>query len=313
MSGDILKEKIREIINDYVVDGKKMLGLIKYKSIHLITKIKEDLNDPSTRKKYIRGLSVFVIFLLLVVINSSYGYYGDTASIPLARAKVGNLYLNDKDYVLLIYLQNTSQNNDGSKDYHLSSNIPSIGYEYSGYKCQNDSTLVFNEDSLTASATINKKDTCSVYFDMVAPLDVTINVMLEDNVGSDTYTLGTNIPYYGYKYNNFDCTNNSELTYDSNLHKVTLKTPGKDVCNLYFKKDAADVIVNLYVENTLDTEDYIKRFTIPTDVNYSLNSEKSVCKNNNERVENNITYVDGYINLDTQVVTECDVYLDRNE
>lgn len=322
MSGDILKEKILEIYNDYVEDAKILWKELKYKCWYfkrnykkIIAKVKEDLRSPKTRKKYLAGLAIVVLFnLLLVNLFVSFGYYNDTVTIPIVHAKVGNLYSNEYDYVLLVYLENTDEMGKGNGTYHLSSDIPYLGYSYSGYKCDHNSTLVYDDNTKVTSVTLNRKDVCSIYFDSISNFDISIKVMLEKEYNSNNYVLSERIPPFGYKYSYYECTNNSKLEYDSNLHKVKLSSSGKEYCSIYFNKEISDITVKLYVENTLNLEDYVERSTIPSNVSYSLNTSKSFCKNmNNERIDNNVSYTDGYINILSTEVSECSVYLDRNE
>lgn len=320
MSGDILKEKVKEIIRDYQNDFKKFVGLVKYKLRYIKKhyqeiweKIKDSFKDSRVRTKYLTIASVFVLALILANIYSSYGYYEDKVTIPIVQAKVGNMYITDYDYTLLVYLENPNKSTDNI-DYRLVSDVPITGYSYSGYTCDKDSKLFFNEDNFNASTTLEHKDVCSLYFDLVTDLDLTINIMLEDDIASDTYTVGKRIPAFGYKYDHYECSHNSELTYDSNLHKVSLSSSGKDYCSMYFKKEAADIKLNLLVENTFNMGDYINRLSIPANIKYHVNTERSSCTDkNNERLETNISYNEGYLEFATDKITACKVYLDRDE
>lgn len=317
-----MKEKILDIYNEYVIDAKKLGKEIKNKFKYFMNNfqdnlkdLKKDLTTPGVRKKYIAGVVILVILNLLIInLFISYAYYNDLATIPLIQAKVGSIYDKDSDYVLLVYLENTDEFGNGNKNYHLSNSIPHLGYSFSGYKCNNNSTLIYDEDTKVTSVTLNQREVCSVYFDITSPLDLTAKIMIEESVSSGTYKLSENIPIFGYKYSHYECKNNGNLEYDSKLHKIKLSSSGKDDCNVYFNKEVADIKMNLFVENTLNTEDYIERISIPSNIEYRLNESKSFCKNNkNERIENNITYNDGYINILAQEVSECSVYLDKNE
>ena len=304
-------ENIKNIFNEYLEEGKEYYKIVKeffldYKNIW--PKIKKSIQNPENRKKYATAVLI-LIFLNIFFIRQfySFGYYYNGADFPIVNSKIGNLYLKNYDYILLVYLQN------GDNNYHLVEEIPSNTYTYSGYKCDKGSILIFDEDTRETSVDLLGKDVCSIYFDLENKLDIILNVMLEDSSGSDTYTIHDNIPVYGYKYDHYKCDGKGTLTYDSNLHKVNLSTPSKEKCNIYFKKEESDVIVNLFIENTYNTEDFIERKSIPSGINYSLNTERSYCTSKiGERKDAHLSYTDGYINLDTDEITECSVYLNRN-
>ena len=304
-------ENIKNIFDEYLEEGKEYYKIVKnffldYKNIW--PKIKKSIQNPQNRKKYITTVLILIL-LNIFFINQlfSFGYYYDEAVFPIASRKVGNLYLKNNDYILLIYLQN------GDNNYRLVNEIPSNIYTYSGYRCNKGSVLIFDEDTRETSVDLLGKDVCSIYFDLEFESDITLNVMLEDSPGSNTYSIGNNIPVHGYKYDHYDCDGNGILNYDSSLHKVNLSTENKEKCNIYFKKENSDVIVNLFIENTFNTEDFIERKTIPSGISYSLNSDRSYCiSKTGERKDANLSYTDGYINLDTDEITKCRVYLNKN-
>ncbi len=321
-----MKEKILSIYEEYKQDGKRIKRKLKrkYKKFKqemqeyylvLKEKIKNDLKNPKTRRKYIAITSFLLILNLLIVsIFSSYSYYNNAISFPLVKAQVGNIFLEDYDYVLFVYLENANEKGEGSNTYHLADELPVSGYTYSGYKCQNGSTLNFDEQTLTTSVTITEKEFCSIYFDIGNNLDLTVNIMLEDKAGSDTYTLSSKLPAFGYLYSHSECTNGGEVTYDSERHKLHLETNQMDYCKAYFKKVKSDISLRLYVENTYGKGDYVERNAIPMGPTYSLNTQKSYCNNvNNERMDNSITYEDGYIMTTAKEIISCSAYLNRNE
>ena len=302
-------ENIKSIYYEYLEEAKDYYNIIKdffldYKNI--FRKINECFKNKKYRNNIIKFSICFTVLILLVLINTSLGYYYTEANIPITSNVVGDIYTKNYDYVLLIYKKNIS-------DYDLTYDIPSKEYKYSGYKCKNNSVLIFDEDTRETSVDLLSKDVCSIYFDLENSLDIILNVMLENQIDSNTYSVGDNVPVSGYKYDHYECDSKGTLTYDSNLHKVNLSTKVKEKCNIYFKKVESDVTVNLFVENTVNKEDYIVRKTIPSGIYYSLNTERSYCTNKNgERKDANLNYTDGYINLNTDEITECSVYLNRN-
>lgn len=319
MSGDILKRKILNIYNDYKVEFIKYYKFFKRKikkfikkSNLLLARLKTNLLMPENRKKYLTITGILILInALLLGWYASFGYYHKNTEFSLINARVGNLYLEEYDYVLLVFIEDTDETGEGSGEYHLGDNIPTIGYAYSGYKCENNSILVYDDVTKMTSVTTTQKEVCSVYFDVIGSMDLTISIMLEDKVNSETFTISEDIPYYGYKYSHYKCENGSELTYNEELHSVKVSTSTKDYCNIYYKKEAADIEMNLYIEDGYQSRNYINRTTIPANVVYTLNNEKSNCTNiNNETLAVTLTYEDGYIYADISEASICNVYLD---
>lgn len=317
----ILK-KIKGIFNEYQKDFFKYYTVVRKKSKKIYRKskyyffkLKEDILRQENRKKYLTTTGILIVINLLIInIYASFGYYYDTDSLSLLRTVVGNMYMDKYDYVLLVYLEDTDSTGNGNGKYHLSESVPSIGYNYSGYKCQNDSALVFDKETKIASVNLIQKEICSIYFDAIGKMDLSVKIMLEKEINSNEYTLTDKIPSFGYKYSHYECASNSLLEYNSELHKIKLSSTTQEYCSMYFKKESSDITVNLYIEQNYQTKDYITRQSIPTNTIYVLNEEKSICKkNNNERINTPITYEEGYINIETSEMVNCDIYLDKNE
>ncbi len=312
-----MKEKIITIYKEYKNEFLKYYSKFKEKlklfynsSIIYFNNLKNNLKIREKRKKYLifSGLGA-IVAILIINLFTSLAFYRSINSIPFIHALVGNIYAKNYDYVLLVYLENASDNGE----YHLVSDIPTVGYTYNGYKCENNSKLNFDTTLNNTNVTLNGKDICSIYFDLKNKFDITVDIMIEDEINSDTYSLTNNIPLFGYVYSHYECDNNNELNYDSTLHKITLKTNNKDNCRAYFTKQVADITIRLFTEYTQGEQDYIERLAIPSNIEYHLNSERSSCKNiNNERIDTNITYTDGYIETTASEVASCEIYLDRN-
>lgn len=266
--------------------------------------------DYKKRKLAIIGSIVLINFLLLRLFTS-FAIYQNQFEFSILGSKVGDKFLNEFDYTLLIYIEDVDTDGSASGKYNLTSEVPTFGYVYSGYKCKNDSTLVFDEELKFTTVDLEKKDVCSVYFNLTQNSDITLNVFLEEKVNSNQYVRSNNLPYFGYKYSHYECNNGSIINYNSTLHKVSVEASKKDNCKIFFKKEQSDIEVILFVENS--TGDYIESLTIPSGNNYKLNSSNSECLNtNNERVNAEISYVDGYIGIVTNEIAYCKVYLDLN-
>ena len=331
---------MKDIFNDYYEDLKKYYRIIKKYVKKIFRTLRYYWNNPKSKfgKKIIPKLKDFYQYLkinfeniylkseykkrnisitisciilgLFLLIFPSFAFYQNSYKFELMQGIVGDMYSNQFDYSLLIYLEQSDLEGKGTGTYKLTSDIPIFGFAYSGYKCKNESILNYDEENLTTSVTLNEKDVCSIYFDLISNSDIGINIMLEETVASNSYQLANFIPYYGYKYSHYECNNNSLLTYDSNIHKVRVESSVKDNCNVYFKKEEHDVETRLFVEKTYQKKDYIERVNIPENKEYIL-GEESVCFNkNNERIEAEISYTDGYVLINSNSMAYCNVYLD---
>lgn len=330
--------KIIEILNDYYIEFKSCFRKIKRKCRKLIRFIRYTWKNPKSKigKKYIpkinkiykninnnlfdlkyrkRNLTILVILLLisfsLLFLKPSSAFYQNNYHFRLLAGKVGNLNASKFDYSLLVYVEERNKEGKGTGNYNLTSSIPNFGYILNRYSCANGSILEFNEKTLTTKVTLNKKDICSIYFDLIGESDIGIQIMIEEHVSSNIYKVSNKIPSFGYKFSHYECENNSTLIYDSNLHKVNIQSNNKDYCQLYFKKEKTDIKIRLYVKDNIEDEEYSEVLTIPNNKKYILNKEKTICTNDkNERIETDINYTDGYIEASTTGISYCQVYLD---
>ena len=340
-----MKEKIRDFLNDYYVDLKKYykntikilkkpIRLVRYhwnnpKSIlgkKLIPKINKFclklsnifenifLKSKYRRRNLLVTGSLIIVCLFLLVLYPSFAFYQNNYEFDLIGGVVGDMYANQFDYSLLIYIEETNSLGEGTGTYKLTSEIPTFNYVYSGFKCNNNSTLKYDETTAFTSVTLNQKDICSIYFDLLGSADISIQIMVEETINSNSYKISNFIPYFGYKYSHYECDNNSYLTYNSELHKVSVETSSKEYCQVYFKKEEADIDIKLFIESTHNSQNYIERLSIPSNKEYQI-SNNTICFNeNNERVEIDISYTDGYIQLNPLSISYCNVYLDlKNE
>ncbi len=142
-------KKIKDWYN-YLKNNYKQIG----------NTFKNNLKDPQYRQKYIILFLIISISALLINLLFTFAYYYDDDSFPLIQAKVGDF--RDKDYILLVYIEDDSNNGQ----YHLTYSVPTNGYTYKSYNCKNNSTLVFNDVTKEVTATLKVRDTCSIYFDL---------------------------------------------------------------------------------------------------------------------------------------------------
>lgn len=300
-----MKDKIVKIFNDYKVEFIKYFNITKKYIKEQFIKVKEYLLCAKNRRKNLTMIAASIVFNLFLLILSSNAYYVNNLNISVLQAVIGDFNSEKYDYSLKIHLENASEKGT----YHLSNNIPMVGYTYNRYTCKNGSELVY-ENGIT-SVVLDQKDSCDIYFDIETNPDVIININVEEDINSNTYKIVENYPYFGYTYSSYNCNNNSELVIDDELHEIKTKTKQKDICNVYFKKIEEDININLFIEDGLETDSYYKNNFIPSNNKYSLNNSKSGCKDeNNSSLDSEITYSDGVINISTDRVSYCDIYLD---
>lgn len=203
-----------------------------------LNRIKESFQTRDNQKKYILILVILIIINILIInIFFSFAYYEDKAEFPILQVTVGDIYSTKFDYTLLVYIEEVNIDGIGSGNYRLTDSIPINGYTYSGYKCRNNSVLTYDDVLKTTSVTIKEKETCSIYFNLINPADIVLNIMLEKDYNTDKYELTTSIPTSGYTYSHFDCLNNGNISYNSSLNTISLSSTTRDYCNVYFKKD----------------------------------------------------------------------------
>lgn len=160
VSGDIMKKKLINILKDYKQD---FINYLK----NLSNKVENNLKDEKKRKIYlfITGFLI-IINLLLITSYNSYGYYHSSSEVKLINSRVGNLYLEEYDYIQLIYIEEVGEDGNGLGKYYLADEIPQTGYVFSKYECDNGSTLTYDDEKKVTSVTTIGKECCSIYMDV---------------------------------------------------------------------------------------------------------------------------------------------------
>lgn len=197
-----------------------------------LLKIYEYLKNKFEKKPKLY-IALLFIFISIIILNFylSYASFNNIFSMPLVNSKVGNTNLRNYDYILSIYLEDPSSS---EKKYFLANKIPSAGYKYSRYECDNNSVLIYDEKNKTTTASLDKKDSCSIYFDIEVKADLILKIIIKDN---DKYIVNEEIPESGYRFIGSECLNNSNLIYDSSNRKVKINSQKKDECAVFFDKE----------------------------------------------------------------------------
>ena len=303
-------KKITNYLSEVYIGFKQLIFIIKEKLEKFVNITKDYIfNSRYRRRNLIATLILLIVNVIcLITFNSTLAIFKNDFEYSIFGGVIGNRLSNDTDYSLLVYIEGTNELGEANQVYRLAEKIPEKGYTYTRYECLNDSVLVYNEESLSTSVSLSQKDVCSVYFDLTNKADLMLKIMLEDKVNSNTYVEGDAFPYYGYQYSHYECVNGSTLTIDPLLHNINVSTLTQEYCSVYFKKTNDSLDINLYVEDNTGNYNLIK--TIPQNITYNINEEKSVCMNKlDERVDMTVSY-DGFINVDSPNATKCDIYLD---
>lgn len=101
----------------------------------------------------------------------------------------------DNDIELHIMLQDTNGTSEHeSKMYREIENIPAYGFSYSGYKCDNGSTVEIDPETGKIKVLATQRDVCYAYYDGdLNAADIIANVYIQKTVGG-AYTKVSSIP-----------------------------------------------------------------------------------------------------------------------
>ena len=130
-----------------------------------------------------------------------------------------------------------------------------------------------------------------------------------------TYRNVDNIPAFGFSYSGYDCANGSTIEIDPETGKVKVASSQKDICYVYYDGTLqnADIIVNVFTQKVVGGE-YIKVNSVPTSKKYKINTDRSLCKRQDETQslsDIKPTYASGFVELpETNEKLICDAYLD---
>jgi len=243
--------------------------------------------------------------------NYSFSYYKCTNSTTIITSENNELLINAEgkdecnvyykggtNKVEIIIMQETENGVSGyttGKKYSRVYSIPSSGYGYVGYICDNNEASVeYSGGTLYSESDI--QTTCWAYFNKYND-NVLINYYLEKTDG--TYENVVSVPSLGYNYNKekSGCRNGSELIVENNVAYVTSST-SNEVCDVYFDIVNADIKVLVYVLNK-ETQKY-ELGNVPG-VGYKMSNPE--CTNGAS-----IEYIDSKLKVTSEGPTVCTVY-----
>jgi len=210
-----------------------------------------------------------------------------------------NVYFNGgSNKVELIIMQETDTGVSGyttGLKYTKTSSIPSTGYKYVGYICDNKSATVTYKNG-TFETESDSQTVCRAYFNRYSS-KVFVNYYLETSNGS--YESVSAIPSLGYVYNEekSKCENNSTIVVDNNVVLIDANVDD-EVCNVYFDMTYTDIKVDVYVMNR-ETNKY-ELSDIPL-AGYEFYN--AGCTNGAT-----IEYVNGILRVNADSPTICTVY-----
>lgn len=211
-----------------------------------------------------------------------------------------NLYFNGgTEKVELIIMQETDTGVSGyttGKLYSRTYSIPSIGYKYVGYICD-DSSASVNIVNGIPIAVSDSQTVCRVYYNKYEG-NTHIKYYLEKSDG--TYENVSSVPFYGYQYNKemSSCKNNSTIIVENNITYIDLGSNTEDECSVYFNMVNSDIKVLVYVMNKETGQYELSNIPIA-----GYNMYNAGCTNGGA-----IEYINGKFDVYSDGPTVCSVY-----
>ncbi|MDE6285058.1 MAG: hypothetical protein K2M17_04865 [Bacilli bacterium] len=248
------------------------------------------------------------ILLACISVYVSYAFFQIKESDPIIGGRVGKI----ADLDIRIMAQDRDAQGNAKTTYSVYSYIPKAGYQYNASKsyCSNGGTIVYNNYQATIKSSSN--DTCYLYFDSTASLDLTLNVLAENlnenGTGDGTYSKIDlkDLTAGAYKYNasKSSCTNSATLSYDASNNKFYMDAPGKSECTAYMDAVGTDINLKIFLQEKRGSETYYEANEIPSN-NYVINELKSSCTGTST-----MSFSNRKIIINATSKTSCVAYLD---
>lgn len=284
-------------------------------------------NISKTNNIILFTIIAFLAIAVFLGLQKVYAYYQVGTTSKLLASRVGDFDFGEGDVNLMIYREN--DNGDFVRVYA----VPSAFYVFNDdlTSCTipcNDGlgNCEYSFDSINRkfSVSSNQNISCKFYFEQTMKSDVSISFYLEDENGTDmflskSYMLVNKIPAYGYKYtNNYSCFDecgepvDATLTYNSETKRFNINTQKKASCHVYFEKfGVEDASVGVYVQESEGSGVYNLVDSIPSNKMYVLNDSKTSCASLDANgTAGTVSYVDGYIEIESDSAQSCAIYLD---
>lgn len=178
-------------------------------------------------------------------------YNGGNISISASRKDSCYVYFkeSEKDIILNIYTKESE-----SSEKKLVQNVPGISYKFTDYSCTNGALLEFDEDTRKFKITSEYKTECDVVFTR-KEMDIVLNIYKENVNGTYEYnglkySYVSEIPGKNYSLASYECKNNNAVITEDENGDISLESPGKDECNLYFNGGTDKVEIIIMQETT---------------------------------------------------------------
>ena len=192
-------------------------------------------------------------------------------------------YRGGSEKVELIIMQETETGVSGyttGKKYSRTYSIPSSGYAYVGYLCDDkDAKVTYQNGTLYGESSV--QTTCRAYFNKYSD-NILINYYLEKS--------------YVYNREKSNCQNGSTLKVINNI--VYVDASDVDICNVYFDIASSDIKVLVYVMNR-ETQKY-ELSSVPA---FGYDLYNSGCTNGAS-----IEYINSSLKVTSDGPTICTVY-----
>ena len=284
----------------------------------------------SDKQKWLFCIIAFFALALTLCVKVTLAYYEESTPLSILASSIGDFDRGNGNVNMMIY----KETGLGTNVFVRSASVPALGYRFNDslttcmmpcsdgdtthdckVKCDETGSCAYEyqQETKTFNMTSEHELTCKFYFNLTHESDISVSIMVEDELGdtlynNKTYLLKDNIPAYGYRYVGYRCDKPVKyVDYEPETKKFIIETESKNNCNAYFEKYGSnDFAVNVYVQSDLESSEYVLTDTIPKNHEYTLNSSKSACSIPNSK----ITYVDGYIDIEASGKQTCNVYLD---
>ena len=264
-------------------------------------------------KKYKIGIASVLVLVLLGIVGMfvTYAYYQVNDTTKVINAGVTEI----PDLEIRVYAQIRDSNGNGLNGYGEYPYIPQAGYQYNSASsyCVNGGIINYSSTNHNVDITSDGVDLCYLYFDSIAQLDITINVMAEnvdnDGVGVGTYTkLETAaLPSVGYTLSSYTCTNGSTISYSEADNLYTVNSSGKDECTIYMDAVNPDISLKMFVQASENSSEYTEVSKLKGCYTMRKNEtdHNSSCTGTSE-----IDYINGKVVISATSKTDCIAYLD---
>ncbi len=246
----------------------------------------------------LKNKPIILILVVSFIISTIFGTYGLILSKSNPSSKEDNKPKIKYEYYLeeqLVAEMPSQTDEDGNT------------YEFSKYKCDNNTELDFNTDTWNYTVAKETNDVCRLYF---VKSEYTVEITATNGLvnGEElTYSFKTPretdgtysvVPNEGYEFKDasgITCSNDKQAIYDISTHMVNINNVSEDIaCKIDFTKKQLklDIVVKNGTGTTTETKEYGESVSAIVQPNEGYEKPKIVCTNKQE-----YTYADNKLTI----------------